>query len=296
MGDQDLEPRPSLPEPDILAPGAPQRQVGAGLQLGPRDQAGPAELGDLLGIGQIRLLATELPGLADPEGRQRIDHHVLLAPSPEHVGDSLPHVPGRLEGEHTGRPGGAEGGGGGAPEQFREPRPRMWNPEPGQPLTRSGQHDGLVLGACQVQADDHIITPKAASIVRHMGPSFVSGWTREGITRTRRRCRLPLSHTLILESGRLRHGDGTKKGGDRCPSGLKLAVPYPLSIFLGQLNWTRQPPEERRAEANSYVGSGSITQTDASALVDFTKYATLDPTIPPPMIATSHLDECAFTR
>ncbi len=61
MGDQDLEPRPLLPEPDILAPGAPQRQVGAGLQLGPRDQAGPAELGDLLGIGQIRLLATELP-------------------------------------------------------------------------------------------------------------------------------------------------------------------------------------------------------------------------------------------
>jgi hypothetical protein len=61
MGDQDLEPRPLLPEPGILAPGAPQRQVGAGLQLGPSDQAGPAELGDLLGIGQIRLLATELP-------------------------------------------------------------------------------------------------------------------------------------------------------------------------------------------------------------------------------------------
>ena len=72
MGDQDLEPRPLLPEPDILAPGAPQRQVGARLQLGPSDQAGPAELGDLLGIGQIRLLATELPGLADPKGRQRL--------------------------------------------------------------------------------------------------------------------------------------------------------------------------------------------------------------------------------
>jgi hypothetical protein len=52
MSDQDLEPRPLLPEPGILAPGAPQRQVGAGLQLGPRDEAGPAELGDLLGIGQ----------------------------------------------------------------------------------------------------------------------------------------------------------------------------------------------------------------------------------------------------
>src|SRR5215467_4765758 len=71
----------------------------------------------------------------------------------------------------------------------------------------SGQLDNPVLGACQVQADDHIITPKAASIVRHMGPSFVSGWTREGITRTRRRCRLPLSHTLILASGRLCRGD-----------------------------------------------------------------------------------------
>jgi len=35
MSDQDLEPRPLLPEPDILAPGAPQRQVGAGLRLGP---------------------------------------------------------------------------------------------------------------------------------------------------------------------------------------------------------------------------------------------------------------------
>jgi transposase InsO family protein len=58
-----------------------------------------------------------------------------------------------------------------------------------------------VLGACQVQANDHIITPEAASIVRHVGPSFVSGQTREGITRTGRRCRLPLSHTLILDNG-----------------------------------------------------------------------------------------------
>jgi len=34
-----------------------------------------------------------------------------------------------------------------------------------------------------------------------VGPSFVSGQTREGITRTGRRCRLPLSHTLILDYG-----------------------------------------------------------------------------------------------
>ena len=27
------------------------------------------------------------------------------------------------------------------------------------------------------------------------------------------------------ESGRLRHGDGAKKGDDRCPKGLKLAIP-----------------------------------------------------------------------
>jgi len=50
MGNQHLEPRPLLAEPAILAPGAPQRQVGAGLQLGPGDQTGSAELGDLLGI------------------------------------------------------------------------------------------------------------------------------------------------------------------------------------------------------------------------------------------------------
>jgi hypothetical protein len=35
-----------------------------------------------------------------------------------------------------------------------------------------------------------------------VGPSFVSGQTREGITRTGRRCRLPLSHTLILDNGK----------------------------------------------------------------------------------------------
>jgi hypothetical protein len=58
-----------------------------------------------------------------------------------------------------------------------------------------------VLGACQVQADGHIITPEAASVVRHVGLSFVSGLTREGITRTGRRCRLPLSHTLMLDNG-----------------------------------------------------------------------------------------------
>jgi hypothetical protein len=75
------------------------------------------------------------------------------------------------------------------------------DPEPGQPLTVGRQHDDLVLGACQVQADDYIIAPEAASIVRHVGPSFVSEQTREGIPRTRRRCRLLLSHTLILDNG-----------------------------------------------------------------------------------------------
>src|SRR5216684_3868984 len=201
MSDQDLESRPLLAEPSILSPGAPQRQIGAGLQLGPGDQAAPTELGDLLGIGQIRLLAAELPGLANPEGRQRIDDHVPLAPSPEDIRHRLPHVPGRLEGEHATPSGAAEGCRHGAPEQFLEPHPRVRDLEPGQPLTVGGQHDDLVLDACQVQADDHIITPEAASIVRHVGPSFVSGQTREGITRTGRRCRLPLSHTLILDNG-----------------------------------------------------------------------------------------------
>lgn len=110
-------------------------------------------------------------------------------------------MPGRLEGEHASTPGAAEGCRHGAREQFLESHPRVRNPEPGQPLTSSGQHDDLVLSACQVQADDHIITPEAASIVRHVGPSFVPGQTREGITRTGRRCRLPLSHTLILDNG-----------------------------------------------------------------------------------------------
>src|SRR5215470_19844795 len=137
------------------------------------------------------------------------------APQPPAGKTGLPQVPGRLEGEAARAPGAAEGGRRGAPEQFLEPRPRVGHPESGQPLPRSGHHDGLVLGACQVQADDHIITPKAASIVRHMGPSFVSGWTREGITRTGRRCRLPLSHTLILESGWLCQHEEGHDGGSR---------------------------------------------------------------------------------
>jgi hypothetical protein len=37
MSDQDFEPRPLVAEPSILSPGAPQRQLGAGLQLGPGD-------------------------------------------------------------------------------------------------------------------------------------------------------------------------------------------------------------------------------------------------------------------
>src|SRR5215472_15132421 len=35
------------------------------------------------------------------------------------------------------------------------------------------------------------------------------------------------------ESGRLRHGDGAKKVGDRCPRGLKLAIPYPYRSSHG---------------------------------------------------------------
>src|SRR5215831_15306201 len=63
-----------------------------------------------------------------------------------------------------------------------------------------------------------------------MGPSFVSGWTREGITRTGRRCRLPLSHTLILESGRLRQGPGGHPGGTAAAAWIEpLLLPHIVS-------------------------------------------------------------------
>jgi len=42
---------------------------------------------------------------------------------------------------------------------------------------------------------------EAASLVPHVDPSFVSWQTREGILQTGRRCRLPQSHTLILDNG-----------------------------------------------------------------------------------------------
>jgi hypothetical protein len=60
-------------------------------------------------------------------------------------------------------------------------------------------------------------------------PSFVSGQTREGITRTGRRCPLPPSHTLILESGRLRHGDGATRGATAAGG---ASVDYPPGTNL----------------------------------------------------------------
>jgi hypothetical protein len=120
--------------------------------------------------------------------------------------------------------GAAEGGRRGAPKQCLKPRPRVGNPEPGQPLPRSGQHDGLVLSACQVQADDHIITPEAASIVRHVGPSFVSGQTREGITRTGGDVASLFRIPSYLSLADYVMGTGTPRGGNRCRRGLELAT------------------------------------------------------------------------
>jgi hypothetical protein len=40
---------------------------------------------------------------------------------------------------------------------------------------------------------------------------------------------------------------------------------------LGQVNCTRHPPEARNVDANSYVGSGSTTQTLAPGMMHFAK-------------------------
>src|SRR5215467_3480615 len=98
-------------------------------------------------------------------------------------------------------------------------------PRSGYPFSRPPRHEGgahmpddrcrlgsddVVIGLDLASAEHQVVVLTAAgqrltrfriphSIVRHMGPSFVSGWTREGITRTRRRCRFPLSHTLKCE-------------------------------------------------------------------------------------------------
>ena len=70
-----------------------------------------------------------------------------------------------------------------------------------QPLSGGRQHHDLMLGACQVQPNDHILMVEAAPFVSHVDPSFVSWQTREGILQVGRPCRLPPSHTLILDNG-----------------------------------------------------------------------------------------------
>jgi hypothetical protein len=123
MRDKDLQPGPFLAQPPVFPPGAAQGQVGACFQLSPGDQPGSAELGDLLGIGQICLLPAELPGLPNPEGRERIDDDVPLPPRTEHIRHGLPHVPGRLEGEHAPQLGTPQHRRRGATKQLLKARP-----------------------------------------------------------------------------------------------------------------------------------------------------------------------------
>src|SRR6516165_6498049 len=67
---------------------------------------------------------------------------------------------------------------------------------------------------------------------------------------------------------------------------MKSMLNFDISMFSDRLNCTRQPPEARSVDANSYVGSGSITPTSVSGAIDLMKCATLQPITPPPMIAT----------
>ena len=68
---------------------------------------------------------------------------------------------------------------------------------------------------------------------------------------------------------------------------MKSSPNFDISMFSGHENSTRTPPEARRLEHHSYVGSGSMTQTDAEGSSSPRKQATLDPIRAPPTTATS---------
>jgi len=62
---------------------------------------------------------------------------------------------------------------------------------------------------------------------------------------------------------------------------------FDMAMFSGQENCRRAPPDARSVDANSYVLSRSMTATRAAGARTFRKYATDEPTTPPPTITTS---------
>ena len=92
--------RALAPQALELVPRAAQLDVGQGLEPRPRHHPRAQEIGDLLGVGHIALVAVELPGFAHAERRQRIDQHVRLVVLGEEVRDRLPEMAGGLEGVH----------------------------------------------------------------------------------------------------------------------------------------------------------------------------------------------------
>jgi hypothetical protein len=52
---------------------------------------------------------------------------------------------------------------------------------------------------------------------------------------------------------------------------MKSMLNFDISMFSGRVNCTRQPPEALTVDANSYVGSGSMTATDVAGANDLTK-------------------------
>src|SRR5215510_9991217 len=92
----------------------------------------------------------------------------------------------------------------------------------------------------ECRADTIGLVPVGGRPKSLVGLSFVSGWTREGITRTRRRRRLSPSHTLILESGRLCRRDGNQVRGNPPPEGASVGYPPAAGARAGAV--TRDTP------------------------------------------------------
>ena len=127
------------------------------------------QLRDLLCVGQVSLVASHLPSLAHPEGRERIDDVIPKRALLKECTNRLPHVSGGLEREvhRTSSP--ADSTGRAALHELAQPLSRMRNLEAREAVSLPIEYDHLVLTGRQIDAHEDVVQRVVPLILSHAG-------------------------------------------------------------------------------------------------------------------------------
>jgi hypothetical protein len=146
-------------------PIASQREIRLRLQLGPRRHAGAQQVGNLLGVRDIPLVAPHLPCFPHAERRQRIHQDIRKGLLPQDIGHRFPQMPGRLKGIYgSARMPALRCR---APNELGKSRSGVIHTKARQPTSVGGEDHGVMALSPQVKADCDIVWSQVRSVCAH---------------------------------------------------------------------------------------------------------------------------------